>query len=81
MSCVYFAAILTILPPVYFILWARAGPVRARKYVVVWHKRAGLGSFMLASGGQGCKTAGLCHLYVALKKAANESIPNSPLCK
>ena len=38
------------------------GPVRARKYVVDWHKRAGPGSFMLAPGGPGCKTAGPCHL-------------------
>jgi len=39
------------------------GPVRTRKYIVVCHKRAGSGSFMLAPGGQGCKTAGPCHLY------------------
>ena len=31
------------------------GPVRARKYVVVWHKWVGPGSFMLAPGGLGCK--------------------------
>jgi len=26
-------------------------------------ERAGLGSFMLAPGGPGCKSAGPCHLY------------------
>ena len=68
MSCVYFAAILTILPPSwrknrYFLLYITGhGLVRARKYVVVWQKRAGPGSFMLAPGGPGCKSAGPCHL-------------------
>ena len=58
MSCVYFAAILEakkILPTLYY------GPVRTRKYVVVWQN--GPGSFMLAPGGPGCKSAGPCHLY------------------
>jgi len=36
---------------------------QARKYVVVWHKRARPGSFMLAPGRPGCKIAGPCHLY------------------
>jgi len=68
MSCVYFAAILTIFPPSwrqnrYCLLYITGHrPVWARKYVVVWHKRAGPGSFMLAPGGPGCKTAGPCHL-------------------
>jgi len=68
MSCVYFAAILTILPSSwrqnrYCLLYITGhGPVRARKYVVVWHKRSMPGSFMLAPGGPGCKTAGPCHL-------------------
>jgi len=28
-------------------------------------ERAGPGSFMLAPGGPGCKSAGPCHLYTA----------------
>jgi len=57
MSCVYFAAILTILPPRwrqnrYCLLYIMGhGPVQARKYVVVWHKRAG--QFHVSSG-QAC---------------------------
>jgi len=68
MSCVYFVAMLTVLPTSwrqnrYCLLYITGhGLVRARKCVVVWHKRAGLGSFMLALGGPGCKTAGPCHL-------------------
>jgi len=57
MSCVYFAAILTILPPSwrqnrYCLFYITGhGPVRARKYVVGWHKRAG--QFHVSSGRAG----------------------------
>jgi len=58
----------SILPPSlrqkrYCLLYIMGhGPVWARKYVVVWQN--GPGSFMLAPGGPGCKSAGPCHLYV-----------------
>jgi len=32
-------------------------------------ERAGPGSFMLAPGGPGCKSAGPCHLYIRPKHA------------
>ena len=62
MSCVYFAAILEakkILPTLYY--GPQAGP--GQKICCSLAERAGLGSFMLAPGGPGCKSAGPCHLY------------------
>ena len=83
MSCVYFAAILTILPSSwrqnrYCLLYITGHrPVQVRKYVAVWHKRAGLGSFMLAPGGPSCKTAGPCHLYsVSFTNSVGEASRN-----
>ena len=57
MSCVYFAAILeakNILPTLYY--GPRAGP--GQKICCSLAERAGPGSFMLAPGGPGCKSAG-----------------------
>jgi len=65
MSCVYFAAILEakkILPTLYY--GPRAGS--GQKICCSLAERAGPGSFMLAPGGPGCKSAGSCHLYHAL---------------
>ena len=62
MSCVYFAAILEakkILPTLYY--GRRAG--LGQKICCSLAERAGPGSFMLAPGGPGCKSAGPCHLY------------------
>jgi len=53
MSCIYFAA---KIDAAYFIL--RAGPENMLQFGI-----NGPGSFMLAPGGPGCKTAGPCHLY------------------
>ena len=58
----YFAAILEakkILPTLYH--GPRAGP--GQKICCSLAERAGPGSFMLAPGGPGCKSAGPCHLY------------------
>jgi len=62
MSCVYCAAILEakkILPTLYY--GPRAGP--DQKICCSLAERAGPGSFILAPGGPGCKSAGPCHLY------------------
>jgi len=58
----YFFAILEakkILPTLYY--GPRAGP--GQKISCSLAERAGLGSFVLAPGGPGCKSAGPCHLY------------------
>jgi len=58
----YFAAILEakkILPTLYY--WPLASP--GQKICCSLAERAGPGSFMLAPGGPGCKSAGPCHLY------------------
>jgi len=44
----------------YFILWATGRP--GQKICCSLAERAGPGSFMLAPGGLGCKSAGPCHL-------------------
>ena len=65
MSCVYFAAILEakkILPTLYYGPQAGLG----QKICCSLAERAGPGSFMLAPGGPGCKSAGPCHLYTEL---------------
>jgi len=48
-----------ILPTLYY--GPRAGP--GQKICCSLAERAGPGSFMLAPGGPGCKSAGPCHLY------------------
>jgi len=63
MSCIYFTAILTILPPSwqqnrYCLLYIMGhGPVRARKYVVVWYKWAR--QFHVSSGWAGLQNCWL----------------------
>jgi len=47
------------LPTLYY--RPRAGPGQKICYSLA--ERAGPGSFMLAPGGPGCKSAGPCHLY------------------
>jgi len=62
----YFDAILEakkILPTLYY--GPRASP--GQKICCSLAERASQGSFMLATGGPGCKSAGPCHLYTPVK--------------